>query len=60
MRKTTLARPLARRVDVIHLAPFELGEIGPDSFEAVCRMGMEGLVSSTAIVRIAPAVLMAG
>jgi len=27
------------------LAPFEQGEIGPDLFEAACRMGLEGLVS---------------
>jgi len=30
MRKTNLARLLARRVDGIHLADFEQGEIGPD------------------------------
>ena len=30
MRKTNLARLLARRADGIHLAPFEQGEIGPD------------------------------
>ena len=24
--------------------PFEQGEIGPDLFEAACRMGLEGLV----------------
>ncbi len=45
MRKTNLARLLARRVDGIHLAPFEQGEIGPDLFAAVCHMGLEGLVS---------------
>ena len=32
MRKTNLHRLLARRVDGIHLAPFEQGEIGPDLF----------------------------
>ena len=32
MRKTNLARLLARRVDGIHLAPFEQGEIGSDLF----------------------------
>ena len=32
MRKTNLARLLARHVDGIHLAPFEQGEIGPDLF----------------------------
>ena len=32
MRKTNLARLLARRVDGTHLAPFEQGKIGPDLF----------------------------
>ena len=32
IRKTNLHRLLARRVDGIHLAPFEQGEIGPDLF----------------------------
>jgi bifunctional non-homologous end joining protein LigD len=45
MRKTNLARLLARRPDGIFVAPFELGEIGPDLFRAACRMGLEGLVS---------------
>jgi bifunctional non-homologous end joining protein LigD len=36
---------LARRIDGIHVAPFEQGEIGADLFAAVCRMGLEGLVS---------------
>jgi bifunctional non-homologous end joining protein LigD len=27
------------------VAPFEQGEIGPELFEAACRMGLEGLVS---------------
>ena len=45
LRKTNLARLLSRPVDGIHLAPFEQGEIGPDLFAAVCRMGLEGLVS---------------
>jgi bifunctional non-homologous end joining protein LigD len=35
MRKTNLARLLARRPDGIFVAPFELGEIGPDLFRAV-------------------------
>jgi ATP-dependent DNA ligase len=42
MRKTNL---LARRLDGIHLAPFEQGEIGPDLFRHACLMGLEGLVS---------------
>ena len=45
MRKTNLARLLARRVDGIHLADFEQGEIGPDLFRHACLMGLEGLVS---------------
>src|SRR5882757_11278300 len=45
MRKTNLARLLARRVDGIHLAPFEQGEIGPDLFRHAFLMGLEGLVS---------------
>ena len=45
MRKTNLARLLARRVDGIHLAPLEQGEIGPDLFRHACLMGLEGRVS---------------
>lgn len=45
LRKTHLARLLARRPDGIFLAPFEQGEIGPDLFRAACDMGLEGLVS---------------
>jgi bifunctional non-homologous end joining protein LigD len=45
MRKTNLARLLARRPDGIFVAPFESGEIGPDLFRAACRMGLEGMVS---------------
>ena len=45
MRKTNLARLLARRPDGIFVAPFEAGEIGPDLFRAACDMGLEGLVS---------------
>jgi bifunctional non-homologous end joining protein LigD len=45
MRKTNLARLLARRPDGIFVAPFEQGEIGPDLFRAACNMGLEGLVS---------------
>jgi ATP-dependent DNA ligase len=45
MRKTNLARLLARRPDGIFVGPFEQGEIGPDLFLAACRMGLEGLVS---------------
>jgi len=45
MRKANLARLLTRRVDGIHLAPFEEGKIGPDLFRHACMMGPEGLVS---------------
>jgi ATP-dependent DNA ligase len=45
LRKTNLARLLARRPDGIFAAPFEQGEIGPDLFRAACKMGLEGLVS---------------
>ena len=45
MRKTNLQQLLARRVDGIHLAPFENGEIGPDLFRHACLIGLEGLVS---------------
>ena len=45
LRKTNLARHLARRPDGIFVAPFEQGEIGPDLFRAACNMGLEGLVS---------------
>ena len=45
MRKTHLARPLARRVDGIFVSDFEQGEIGPDLFRHACLMGFEGLVS---------------
>jgi hypothetical protein len=52
LRKTNLARLLARRADGIHLAPFEQGEIGPDLFRAACDMMLEGLVSNAGIVAI--------
>ncbi len=45
MRKSNLARLLARRVDGIFLSDFERGEIGPDLFRHACLMGLEGLVS---------------
>jgi bifunctional non-homologous end joining protein LigD len=48
MRKTNLARLLARRPDGIFVAPFEQGEIGPDLFRVACGMGLEGLVSKRA------------
>ena len=39
LRKTNLHRLLARRVDGIHLAPFEQGEIGPELFRHACQIG---------------------
>jgi bifunctional non-homologous end joining protein LigD len=45
LRKTNLARLLARRPDGIFVAPYEQGEIGPDLFRAACTKGLEGLVS---------------
>jgi ATP-dependent DNA ligase len=45
MRKTNLARILTRRIDGIHVAPFEQGEIGPELSRHACLMGLEGLVS---------------
>ncbi len=48
LRKTNLARLLARRSDGIHAAPYESGEIGPDLFYHACLMGLEGLVSKRA------------
>jgi bifunctional non-homologous end joining protein LigD len=45
LRKTNLARLLARRPDGIFVAPFEQGEIGLDLFPAACNMGLEGMVS---------------
>jgi bifunctional non-homologous end joining protein LigD len=45
MRKASLARLLARRVDGIFLSDYERGEIGPDLFRHACLMGLEGLVS---------------
>jgi bifunctional non-homologous end joining protein LigD len=45
MRKTNLARLLARGVDGIFLSDFEQGEIGPDLFRHACLLGLEGMVS---------------
>jgi hypothetical protein len=42
MRKASLSRLLARRVDGIFLSEFEQGEIGPDLFRHACLMGLEG------------------
>jgi bifunctional non-homologous end joining protein LigD len=45
MRKTNLARLLARRPEGIFVSDFEQSEIGPDLFRKACRFGLEGLVS---------------
>jgi bifunctional non-homologous end joining protein LigD len=45
LRKNSLSRLLARRVDGIFLSDFEQGEIGPDLYRHACLMGLEGLVS---------------
>jgi bifunctional non-homologous end joining protein LigD len=45
LRKTNLEQLLGGRPDGIFVAPFEQGKIGPDLFDAACRMGLEGLVS---------------
>jgi bifunctional non-homologous end joining protein LigD len=45
LRKTKLARLLARRPEGIFVSDFEQGEIGPDLFRAACKLGLEGLVS---------------
>jgi bifunctional non-homologous end joining protein LigD len=45
LRKTNLARLLARRPEGIFVSDFEQGEIGPDLFLQTCKFGLEGLVS---------------
>lgn len=44
-RKSKLAKLLERRPEGIFVAPFEPGDIGPQLFEAACKMGLEGIVS---------------
>jgi bifunctional non-homologous end joining protein LigD len=39
LRKTNLARLLARRPEGIFVAPFEQGEIGPELFRKACELG---------------------
>jgi ATP-dependent DNA ligase len=48
MHKTNLARLLARPPNGIFVAPFEVGEIGPDLFRKAREFGLEGLVSKRA------------
>lgn len=45
MRKTNLMQLLRGRSQGIFVAPFEAGKIGPELFEAACRLGLEGLMS---------------
>ncbi len=45
LRKTNLARLLARRPEGIFRSDYERGEIGPDLFRQACKFGLEGLVS---------------
>src|SRR5258705_12625290 len=45
LRKTNLARLLARRPEGIFVSDFEQGEIGADLFRAACDFGFEGFVS---------------
>src|SRR5258705_2887116 len=45
LRKTNLARLLARRPEGIFVSDSEQGEIGPDLFRQACKFGLEGLVS---------------
>jgi hypothetical protein len=53
MRKTNLARLLARRPDGIFVAPFEAGEIGPDLFLFVID-GFSKLPSQTMLSTFRP------
>ena len=55
LRKTNLARLLARRVDGIFLSDFEQGEIGPDLFWHACLMGWKVWCRSSTIGSIIPA-----
>jgi bifunctional non-homologous end joining protein LigD len=45
LRKTNLARLLARRPEGIFVSEFEQGEIGPDRFRAACNLGIGRMVS---------------
>ena len=53
MRKASLARLLARRVDGIFLSDFEQGEIGPDLFRHACLWAWRVWSPSTARALIA-------
>jgi ATP-dependent DNA ligase len=60
MRKTNLDEILRRRPQGIFVATFDRGEIGPQLFEAACRMGLEGLVSKRTDRAYRPAVATTG
>jgi bifunctional non-homologous end joining protein LigD len=45
LRKTNLARLLARRPEGIFVSDYEQGAIGPDLFRQACKFGLEGMVS---------------
>jgi bifunctional non-homologous end joining protein LigD len=55
MRKTNLARLLARRPDGIFVAPFEQGEIGPDLFRPPANSAWKAWCRSDGIGHIGPA-----
>ena len=55
MRKASLARLLARRVDGIVLSDFEQGEIGPDLFRHACLIGWKAWSRNIARASIAAA-----
>lgn len=44
-RKTRLEKLLAKSSDAIQLSGHLVGEIGPAMFDAVCKLGIEGIVS---------------
>src|SRR3954464_1774655 len=54
LRKTNLARLLARRPDGIFIAPFEAGEIGPAYFGRPASSDWRGWFRNTATAGIAP------
>jgi hypothetical protein len=55
LRKTNLARLLARRPDGIFVAPFEQGEIGPDLFRRPASSASRAWYRNIATAPIAPA-----
>ena len=60
MRKASLSRLLARRVDGIFLSDFEQREIGPDLVRHACRMGWRDWSANTARTVTEAAGLVAG